>query len=60
MCYKTRLSFFSFLDVGVENASSLKIVVLQGMFSPADFKTEGPNFISELEEDIAGHIIFIF
>jgi HIV Tat-specific factor 1 len=40
-------------DIGVGSKdSSLKIVVLEGMFKPSDFDSN-PNFAQELEDDIA-------
>lgn len=39
-------------DIGVSRDSSLKIVVLEGMFKPSDFESS-PDFAQELEEDIA-------
>lgn len=40
------------LDSGLSGTNNLKIVVIQGMFSPSDFIND-PNFERELEEDIA-------
>ena len=46
-------------DIGVAgNPASLKIVVLQGMFTPADFEANA-NLAEELEEDIAGTGVFL-
>ena len=39
-------------DIGVSKSSALRIIVLQGLFHPQDFK-ENSNFSDELEEDIA-------
>merc|ERR1711988_1759918 len=39
-------------DSGLSGTNNLKIVVIQGMFSPSDFIND-PNFERELEEDIA-------
>eukprot|EP01036_Dinobryon_divergens_P024852 gene24852-33339_t len=39
-------------DIGVKKAAALKIVVLEGMFSPTDFESQ-PSFEEELQVDIA-------
>jgi len=39
-------------DIGVSKASALRIVVLEGMFTPADFEQD-PDFGDELETDVA-------
>lgn len=35
-------------DIGVKKAAALKIVVLEGMFSPTDFESQ-PSFEEELQ-----------
>lgn len=39
-------------DIGVSKASALRIVVLEGMFTPADFEQD-PDFGDDLEADVA-------
>ena len=40
-------------DSGVNKAAALRIIVLEGMFSPSDFEQEDDTFERELQEDIA-------